>query len=208
MLQRADAAVVRVAAMSPDAVAALRRAGCATVWLGAESGSQRILDAMDKGITVDEIRTARTRLGDAGIEACCFIQLGYPGERWDDLLATIALVREIRPDDIGVSVSYPLPGTRFHAMVADQLGTKTHWDDSGDLAMMFRGTYTSDFYRHLHRLLHLELDTSHGRGDAGELDAAWTELRRLERSCRNARPTLLVRTEPTPPTPDLAEAFG
>ncbi len=194
--------------MTPQAVAALRRAGCATVWLGAESGSQRILDAMDKGTTVSQIRSAREGLGAAGIEACFFIQLGYPGERWDDLEATIALVRDLQPDDIGVSVSYPLPGTRFHTMVADQLGTKTHWDDSGDLAMMFRGTYTSAFYRHLHRLLHLELDVTRGTAGAEALVEPWHELRRLEQTCRSERPTLIVKAEATPPAPDLAEAYG
>ncbi len=193
--------------MTPAAVDALRRSGCETVWLGAESGSQRILDAMDKGITVAQIRTARERLGAAGIRAAFFIQFGYPGEGWDDIEATIDLVRATRPDEIGVSVSYPLPGTRFHAMVRDQLGDKTHWDDSGDLEMMFRGTYSSDFYRDLHRALHLELDLAHGVAVTG-LDEAWDSVRSLERSGRNRRPTLLVRTEAMPPAPDLAEAYG
>ena len=67
------------------------------------------------------------------------------------------MVRELRPDDIGVSVSYPLPGTRFHQMVSAELGIKENWTDSADLAMMFRGTYSSKFYRALADALHLEV---------------------------------------------------
>ena len=119
--------------MTPQAVAGLQRAGCAEVWLGAESGSQAVLDAMDKGITVDQIRAARAELGRAGIRAAFFVQFGYPGEELDDIVATRELVRSTLPDDMGISVSYPLPGTRFHAMVADQLAVfvDTSWAGLG-----------------------------------------------------------------------------
>ena len=100
--------------MTRDTVEALRRAGCAEVWMGAESGSQRILDAMDKGTRVRDIYRARENLRGHGIRACFFLQFGYPGETWNEIEETIRMVRETRPDDIGVSVSYPLPGTRFY----------------------------------------------------------------------------------------------
>ncbi len=144
--------------MTQKAVDALARAGCAEVWIGAESGSQKVLDAMDKGIKVEQIAAARQRLGAAGIRACFFIQLGYPGETFEDIEATVQMIRETLPDNIGVSVSYPLPGTRFHKMVQTSLEDKDHWDDSGDLAMMFEGTYQTPFYRRLHGLLHDDLN--------------------------------------------------
>ncbi len=87
------------------------------VWMGAESGSQRILDAMEKGVRVEQIRDAHRLLRQSGIAVGLFLQFGYPGETWDDIEATLALVRELDPDDIGVSVSYPLPGTRFYERV-------------------------------------------------------------------------------------------
>ena len=132
----------------------LREAGCAEAWIGAESGSQKVLDAMNKGTTVAELLTARSRLAAAGVRVGFFIQLGYLGEESADIEATRRLIDEARPDDIGVSVAYPLPGTRFFELVREQLGRKTHWDDSGDLAMMFEGTYTSGFYRAIRNLLH------------------------------------------------------
>src|SRR5581483_8851178 len=126
---------------------ALAEAGCKEAWIGAESGSQRVLDAMNKGTTVAEIHTARARLRAVGIRVGFFIQLGYLGEELMDVVATRRVLENARPDDVGVSVSYPLPGTRFHELVKEQLRGKTHWQESDDLEMMFQGTYTSDFYR-------------------------------------------------------------
>ncbi|MDX1383033.1 MAG: radical SAM protein, partial [Thermoanaerobaculia bacterium] len=135
-------------------VEALRRAGAETVWVGAESGSQKILDAMDKGTRVEQIHEARARLGEAGIRVGFFLQFGYPGEEEEDVESTRRMVRECLPDEIGMSVSYPLPGTDFHRMVRDQLGAKQNWVDSDDLDMMHAGTFTSDYYRQLYAVLH------------------------------------------------------
>jgi anaerobic magnesium-protoporphyrin IX monomethyl ester cyclase len=164
---------------------ALQRAGCAEAWIGAESGSQRILDAMTKGTRVAELIAARERLGERGIRVGFFIQLGYLGEQLADLLATRELVTQAAPDDIGVSVSYPLPGTKFYEQVKAQLGKKTHWDDSDDLAMMFRGAYDSEFYRSVRDLLHAQVTLQQSRRStsqsrysqaASELDAQWRAL--------------------------------
>lgn len=133
---------------------ALRDAGCQEAWIGAESGSQKILDSMNKGTTVAEILTARDRLKAVGIRVGFFIQLGYIDEQLDDILATRDLLASAQPDEIGVSVSYPLPGTKFYELVKAQMRAKTHWHESNDLDMMFQGTYTSDFYRAVRNLLH------------------------------------------------------
>ncbi len=148
--------LLRADGVTPRVVSALASAGCQTVWIGAESGSQRVLDAMEKGTRVDEIETATTLLRAAGIEVGFFLQFGYPGERMDDIQRTLEMVRRCRPDDIGVSVSYPLPGTPFFERVKWQLGDKQNWQDSSDLALMYHGTYTPAFYRALHELVHAE----------------------------------------------------
>ncbi|MEA9610128.1 radical SAM protein [Xanthomonas campestris pv. incanae] len=168
---RADLASDRMAT-------ALARAGCAEAWLGAESGSQRILDKMTKGTQVADVIAARRRLGARGIRVGFFIQLGYLGEELADILATRALVREAAPDLIGVSVSYPLPGTKFYEEVKNQLGGKTHWQDSDDLAMMFRGAYDSEFYRSVRNLLHTEVDLQQARTTMGDVAyaQAWQAL--------------------------------
>ena len=142
--------------LRPGEVEALAAAGCEMVWMGAESGSQRILDAMDKGTTVEQIVEAARRLRAAGISVGFFLQFGYLGEEAADIEATRRLVRAARPDDIGVSVSYPLPGTPFHERVRAELGERRNWRDSADLAMLYHGPYSTRFYRRLHALVHKE----------------------------------------------------
>ena len=140
----------------PGEVEALARAGAQTVWMGAESGSQKILDAMDKGTRVEQIHEATRRLKKAGIRVGLFLQFGYPGETHADIEKTIQLVRDCEPDDIGISVSYPMPGTKFYAAVREQLGKKQNWQDSNDLAMLFQGPFSTEFYRKLHSVVHKE----------------------------------------------------
>lgn len=200
-VEKLDAAVPfkmqsRVDLMTVDTVRALRRAGCAEVWLGVESGSQKILDAMDKGTRVEQIAKARENLRNEGIRACYFLQFGYQGETWEDIQKTVKLVQDTRPDDIGVSVSYPLPGTKFFERVRAQLGEKTNWSDSEDLSMMFQGAYTDEFYHALHDALHARVDSwnssdPHIAGNGPSADQLWNQVVQLEKSCRNARPTVV-----------------
>ena len=148
--------LLRADGVSDAVAAALRRARCRTAWIGAESGSQQVLDAMEKGTRVEQIAEATKRLRGAGIEVGFFLQFGYPGETREDIELTLKMVRDCRPDDIGVSVSYPLPGTSFYDRVKAQLGEKRNWVDSDDLAMMYRATFVPDFYRMLHSAVHAE----------------------------------------------------
>lgn len=132
----------------------LADAGCETVWMGAESGSQKILDAMDKGTTVSQISLATKLLKEQNIEVAFFIQYGYLGETKNDIALTLKMIQELDPDIIGISVSYPLPGTSFFEKVKNDLKNKSNWTDSDDLAMMFKGTFNAPFYKKLHRFTH------------------------------------------------------
>jgi anaerobic magnesium-protoporphyrin IX monomethyl ester cyclase len=129
-------------------------AGLEEVWMGAESGSQQILDAMDKGTKVEQIFEATRLLKKHGVKVCFFLQYGYLGETKHDINETLSMVKKLIPHDIGISVSYPLPGTVFYEKVKAQLQSKQNWTDSDDLAMMYQGTYSQQFYRHLHRHTH------------------------------------------------------
>jgi anaerobic magnesium-protoporphyrin IX monomethyl ester cyclase len=205
-VQAADARIpftiqTRADLVSERMAEALRDAGCREAWIGAESGSQRVLDAMNKGTTVAEIRVARDRLRAVGIRVGFFIQLGYMDEQLTDILATRDLLDAARPDEIGVSVSYPLPGTKFYELVKAQLRGKTHWQDSDDLEMMFQGTYTSDFYRGVRNLLHdqVALQTAdtpllpqHERA-ADAIEQRWQELLRNESKYRSSSERLAAR---------------
>jgi len=176
--------------MTERTVQGLKAAGCAEVWMGVESGSQAVLNAMDKGLRLSEIHSARERLRKAGIRACYFLQFGYPGETWAELQQTIALVRETRPDDIGISFSYPLPGTVFYERVRAQLGPKRNWTDSDDLCIMFKASYTTGFYRAVRDALHAEVDSwrdAHaGREAQLRLAQLWRTVSELEEVSRQA----------------------
>jgi radical SAM superfamily enzyme YgiQ (UPF0313 family) len=124
---------------------------------------------MEKGTTVEAIESATALLKTARIEVGFFLQFGYPGETMDDIAATRAMVRRCAPDDIGISVSYPLPGTPFFERVKAQLGVKQNWVDSDDLALMYRGGFSPEFYRTLHALVHAEFRVTGERRRVGVL---------------------------------------
>jgi anaerobic magnesium-protoporphyrin IX monomethyl ester cyclase len=133
---------------------ALVSSGLQEVWIGAESGSQKVLDAMDKGTSIAQIENSTRLLKSKGVLVAYFLQFGYLDETKEDIDATIDMLLRNMPDNIGVSVSYPLPGTPFYEKVKTQLGSKANWTDSDDLAMMFQNTFNQEYYKLLHRYVH------------------------------------------------------
>ncbi|HWD89954.1 MAG TPA: radical SAM protein [Mucilaginibacter sp.] len=137
-----------------DVVEALALAGCENAWIGAESGSQQILDAMDKGTKIEQIYESTRLMKKQGIKPSFFIQFGYPGEMKADIEQTIKMINDLLPYEIGISVSYPLPGTVFYERVKADLKTKTNWTDSDEMALMFHNTFPPSYYKQLHRYVH------------------------------------------------------
>jgi radical SAM superfamily enzyme YgiQ (UPF0313 family) len=140
--------------LKDDTVKCLADSGCEEVWIGAESGSQKILDAMDKGTSIQQIEESTRLMKQYGIKPCFFLQFGYLGENWEDIKATENMLLRLMPADIGVSVSYPLPGTEFFEKVKTDLKHKANWTDSDELLLMYKGTYSPRFYKKLHRFIH------------------------------------------------------
>ncbi len=140
--------------LKEDTIEAMAESGLDIVWVGAESGSQKILNAMEKEVTVEQIYKAREQLKQHGVRVAFFLQFGYLGETMDDIKLTEKMLFDLMPDDMGISVSYPLPGTKFYEQVKDDLVQKANWSDSDDLALMFKNTYPPRFYKMLHRYIH------------------------------------------------------
>ena len=140
--------------LKEDTIDALAESGADTVWVGAESGSQKILNSMDKGTTIEQIYKATNLLKSKNIKTGFFLQFGYLGETKEDIKKTIDMLCDLMPDDVGISVSYPLPGTLFYDKVKDELKTKANWSDSDDLALMFRNNFSPRYYKKLHRYVH------------------------------------------------------
>ncbi len=151
--------------LKEDAIDALAASGLRQVWVGAESGSQKILDAMDKGTKVEEIHEATKLLKSKGIEVCFFLQFGYLGETKADIEATLKMVEDLQPHDIGISVSYPLPGTKFYEKVKNMMGEKQNWAVSDDLEMMYPATFQPAYYRRLHRMVHKRFRLQQGMNE-------------------------------------------
>ncbi|TQV89504.1 B12-binding domain-containing radical SAM protein [Aliikangiella coralliicola] len=172
--------------INEDVAASLKVAGCSEVWLGVESGSQKILDDMDKGITLSQVKNARRLLADCSIDVGFFIQLGYLGEDLLDIDSTREMLLELKPEKIGVSVSYPLPGTPFYQKVRDQMSEKSHWLESNDLDTVFQSTFSAEFYRRIREHLHQELQSE--EEERKYWNTQWRQLMETAESYRNKVP--------------------
>ncbi|HXP85560.1 MAG TPA: radical SAM protein [Bryobacteraceae bacterium] len=150
-ITRAD----RLDARTADALAEL---GCFRVWIGSESGSQRILDAMRRGVRVEQVREAVRLVQARGIQAGMFLMWGYEGEDLEDIEATVEHVKACRPDTFLTTVSYPIKGTAFYNDLADKLVRLGEWRDSSDRDVRIRGRHSRRFYQHADDLLRRSMD--------------------------------------------------
>ena len=141
-----------------DAVAdALVSLGCFRVWIGAESGSQRILDAMKRKVAIDQVRATADRLRRRGIQVGMFIMLGYEGEEMSDLQATVDHLKKAAPDIFLTTVSYPIKGTPYYAAVAERLSAPKPWHQSTDRDLMIRGRPVRRYYDFARRWMTAEV---------------------------------------------------
>ena len=124
----------------------LRETGCFRIWYGAESGSQRVLDSMQKGTTVAQVREAARLTQEAGMQAGFFILLGYPDETTADIRATIDLLKETRPDVVGTSVAFPIKGTEFYERVESRIIPDQNWSSRNQNKLLFKGKYPRIYY--------------------------------------------------------------
>jgi radical SAM superfamily enzyme YgiQ (UPF0313 family) len=132
--------------MNDEVIELLHRSGCFRVWIGAESGSQKIIDAMDRRVDVMKVREMIKKSRRAGIEAGTFIMLGYPGESRTDIKETIEHLVDAAPDLYTITVAYPIKGTRLYEEVQDKLTTSLNWAESTDRDLDFKRTHSRKYY--------------------------------------------------------------
>jgi radical SAM superfamily enzyme YgiQ (UPF0313 family) len=138
--------ITRADRLNERAVGLLERSGCFRVWIGAESGSQKILDAMDRRVTVEQVRTTIQMAKQHGIETGTFIMLGYPGETEADIEATIEHLKRADPDQFTITVSYPIKGTPFYDDVVSDMIDPGPWEQSTDRDIKLRRPRSSLYY--------------------------------------------------------------
>ncbi|MBN1921806.1 MAG: B12-binding domain-containing radical SAM protein [Anaerolineae bacterium] len=170
----------RVDLLDADIVRWLKEAGCQRIALGAESGSQKVLDAMTKGTKIEQIYQATKLCRDADIETYFYMMVGYPTETWTDLQLSVKMLRETRPDHFSTTIAYPLPGTAFYERVKAQLpegeALTPDWDYTAENRLLFQGgQYNTTFYRRVIRWFHHEWEDAWLR--AGQPASLKTRLR-------------------------------
>jgi len=145
----------RIDAKVADTLAEL---GCFRIWVGSESGSQRILDDMERGVSVEGVRAAVDLCRSRGIETGMFLMWGYDGEELEDIEASIGHVKKTCPDVFLTTVVYPVKGTGYYDKVADRIVTSASWEKSSDRDLQVRGRRSRSFYQDVDRLLRSEVE--------------------------------------------------
>lgn len=159
--------------LNEDVIKTLKDMGCARLWIGAESGSQHVLDLMDRRVKADNVREMIKLTMKYGIEAGTFIMLGYPGETKEDIVITAEHLKDSNPDIFLTTVAYPIKGTPFYNEVESDLIASAAWDKRTDRDLDFKGRYSKNFYKHANRYLINEVNyhkmKSGGNSGIGEM---------------------------------------
>jgi anaerobic magnesium-protoporphyrin IX monomethyl ester cyclase len=181
--------ITRADRMNEKVAALLAELSCMRVWIGSESGSQRILDAMERGVTVDQVQKAVALAKRNGIQTGMFLMWGYEGEQMEDIESTVRHVSATQPDIFFTTVSYPIKGTPYYNRVQEKLVQLAPWSKSSDREIKIRGRHSRQFYGFADKLLRSEVELARLRkqgSDAGE-DAA-----RLSAQIAEARSNMLA----------------
>lgn len=150
--------ITRADRMNDEAIDLLKRSGCVQVWVGAESGSQAVIDAMDRRVDVQRVRDMIKSARKAGIATGTFIMLGYPGEQEEDILRTVEHLKESAPDVFTITVAYPIAGTELHAQVEADLERPLPWELGSDRELDFPRAYRRPYYGHAVRFVVNEVE--------------------------------------------------
>ena len=159
--------ISRADRLNPQVVQTLAEIGCFRVWIGSESGSQRILNAMERGVTVEDVQAAVGLCRSNGIQTGMFLMWGYEGEELDDVEATIQHVKKTDPDIFFTTISYPIQGTEYSSQVADRVERLKAWNVSSDRDVLIRGRHSRRFYGFADQLLRSEVELERTRRKSG-----------------------------------------
>ena len=159
--------ITRADRFSAPVAAALAEMGCFRVWIGSESGSQRVLDSMQRGVRAEQVRDAVDLAKSHGTQAGMFLMWGYEGEQIEDIEATVHHVEACRPDVYLTTISYPIKGTPYYEEVQDKLVRIGEWRTSTDRDVRVKGRHSRRFYQFADQLLRGSME-----GDAGRVSEA------------------------------------
>jgi anaerobic magnesium-protoporphyrin IX monomethyl ester cyclase len=140
----------RVDLLTPELLDNLKAAGCTRIWCGVESGSQKVLDAMNKNTTVEESYRAARLMKERGIKRAFYVMLGYPGERREDLELTKKMLLDNLPETVSISVAHPINGTFFYDAVEEYLGQEREdWKETSENTLLHPAEFSGAFYKRM-----------------------------------------------------------
>lgn len=143
--------ISRADRLNEKVIDALAEMGCYRLWIGSESGSQRILDAMQRRTEAEDVQAKSKMLQAKGIQVGMFIMLGYQGEEMADIGATVDHLKKSNPDIFLTTVAYPIKGTKYYEAVENQIASHLNWTTRTDRDLQVNGRYSSRFYDHATR---------------------------------------------------------
>jgi radical SAM superfamily enzyme YgiQ (UPF0313 family) len=155
----------------------LAELGCFRIWIGSESGSQRLLDSMERGVKVEQVQRAVEMSRARNIQSGMFLMWGYEGEEMDDIEATISHVSKSKPDIFFTTVSYPIKGTPYYQEVQNKLVQVSPWAQTSDREIKIKGRHSRAYYAHADKLLRDEVQFARLSEDPGSNSALLQELR-------------------------------
>ena len=169
--------ITRSDRVDEEALSLLKQSGCCSVWIGAESGSQKIIDAMDRRVKVDQVRQTIQLVKQYGMEAGTFIMLGYPGEDESDIKETLHHLKYSNPDQYTITVAYPIKGTALYSEVENIFIEDLPWESTTDRDIDFKRRYKRSYYNHAINWINSEMHyAKHKKG----LKSIVTKLRALK----------------------------
>lgn len=152
--------ITRAERLNDEVLQLLKEAGCYRIWIGAESGSQKIIDAMDRRVDVNVVKSAIQKTNALGIETGTFIMLGYPGEDMTDINNTVQYLKDANPTHFTITIAYPIKGTSLYNEVEAKITQKPEWQTSTDRDIDFKRTYSRKFYDYAVRYVVNEVNSS------------------------------------------------
>lgn len=156
--------ITRADRMNDEVISILKQTGCFRVWIGAESGSQKIIDAMDRRVDVAVVREMIIKTKDAGMEAGTFIMLGYPGENKTDIRETIRHLNAAKPSSYTITVAYPITGTPLYDEVSGTISAERPWYSVTDRDYNFKRRHSKKYYENAIRWVYNEVSYNKASG--------------------------------------------
>lgn len=152
--------ITRAERLNDEILQLLKEIGCFRIWIGAESGSQKIIDLMDRRVDINHVKKMIQDTNAIGIETGTFVMVGYPEETIEDIDKTIQYLKEAKPTQYTITIAYPIKGTSLYNEIEDKITIQPEWESSTDREIDFKRTYSKKFYKYAVSKLVNEVEAS------------------------------------------------